>query len=148
MGFFALVLFSNGRAAPLVSCSQGTYLISPVFPYYAGTRQKFFCHTPGRDALTDWRLFEQPPRILPHKRLHPPSFMDADKPVPQNSFRPTNPQPTQRAGHQPEAFADRCGVMRTYMSRVETSPANPSLEAAKVIADGLELTLSDLLSGL
>lgn len=47
-----------------------------------------------------------------------------------------------------EAFADRCGVMRTYMSRIETGAANPSLEAAKVIADGLGLTLSDLLLGL
>lgn len=47
-----------------------------------------------------------------------------------------------------EAFADRCGVMRTYMSRIETGAANPSLEAAKVIADGLGISLSDLLQGL
>ncbi|WP_249352976.1 helix-turn-helix domain-containing protein [Pseudomonas sp. p1(2021b)] len=47
-----------------------------------------------------------------------------------------------------EAFADRCGVMRTYMSRIETGTANPSLEAAKVIADGLGISLSDLLQGL
>lgn len=47
-----------------------------------------------------------------------------------------------------EAFADKCGVMRTYMSRIETGTANPSLEAAKVIADGLGLPLSDLLQGL
>jgi len=38
--------------------------------------------------------------------------------------------------------------MRTYMSRIETGTANPSLEAAKVLADGFGLTLSDLLSGL
>lgn len=47
-----------------------------------------------------------------------------------------------------EAFADRCGVMRTYMSRIETGAANPSLEATKVLANGLGVTLSDLLSGL
>lgn len=47
-----------------------------------------------------------------------------------------------------EAFADKCGVMRTYMSRIETGTANPSLEAAKVLADGLGLSLSDLLAGL
>lgn len=44
-----------------------------------------------------------------------------------------------------EAFADKCGVMRTYMSRIETGAANPSLEAAKLLADGLGLSLSDLL---
>lgn len=38
--------------------------------------------------------------------------------------------------------------MRTYMSRIETGAANPSLEAAKVIADGLGISLSDLLQGL
>ena len=33
------------------------------------------------------------------------------------------------------------------MSRIETGTANPSLEAAKVLADGLGMTLSDLLQG-
>lgn len=47
-----------------------------------------------------------------------------------------------------EAFADRCGVMRTYMSRIETGTANPSLEAAKVLANGLGMSLSELLQGL
>ena len=47
-----------------------------------------------------------------------------------------------------EAFADKCGFVRTYMSRIETGTANPSLDAAKVIADGLGLTLSELLQGL
>ncbi|QXI19964.1 helix-turn-helix domain-containing protein [Pseudomonas hamedanensis] len=47
-----------------------------------------------------------------------------------------------------EAFADKCGFMRTYMSRIETGTANPSLEAAKVLADGLGMTLSDLLRDL
>ena len=51
-------------------------------------------------------------------------------------------------GFSQEAFADRCGFVRTYMSRIETGTANPSLDAAKVLADGLGLTLSELLVGL
>ena len=47
-----------------------------------------------------------------------------------------------------EAFADKCGFVRTYMSRIETGTANPSLDAAKVLADGLGMTLSELLQGL
>ena len=51
-------------------------------------------------------------------------------------------------GFSQEAFADRCGFVRTYMSRIETGTANPSLDAAKVLADGLGLSLSELLEGL
>lgn len=51
-------------------------------------------------------------------------------------------------GFSQEAFADKCGFVRTYMSRIETGTANPSLEAAKVLADGLGMSLSDLLQGL
>ncbi|WP_097139789.1 MULTISPECIES: helix-turn-helix domain-containing protein [unclassified Pseudomonas] len=43
-----------------------------------------------------------------------------------------------------EAFADRCGFARTYMSRIETGGANPSLDAIKVLADALETELSEL----
>jgi len=34
------------------------------------------------------------------------------------------------------------------MSRIETGTANPSLEAAKVLADGLGVTLAALVEGL
>ncbi|MFT0475517.1 helix-turn-helix domain-containing protein [Pseudomonas antarctica] len=51
-------------------------------------------------------------------------------------------------GFSQEAFADKCGFVRTYMSRIETGTANPSLDAAKVLADGLGMTLSELLQGL
>ena len=34
------------------------------------------------------------------------------------------------------------------MSRIETGTANPSLEAAKAISDGLGISLSELLTGL
>ncbi|MCP8467202.1 helix-turn-helix domain-containing protein [Pseudomonas sp. ZM23] len=53
-----------------------------------------------------------------------------------------------KQGFSQEAFADKCGFVRTYMSRIETGTANPSLEAAKVLADGLGMTLSELLEGL
>ncbi|MFJ4089310.1 helix-turn-helix domain-containing protein [Pseudomonas psychrophila] len=51
-------------------------------------------------------------------------------------------------GFSQEAFADKCGFVRTYMSRIETGTANPSLDAAKVLAEGLGMTLSELLEGL
>ncbi len=38
-----------------------------------------------------------------------------------------------------EAFADKCGFARSYMSRVERGGANPSLDAIQIIADGLEI---------
>jgi transcriptional regulator with XRE-family HTH domain len=47
-----------------------------------------------------------------------------------------------------EAFADHCGFARTYMSRIETGGANPSLDAIKVLADALSITLAELFEGL
>ncbi|MCK2116091.1 helix-turn-helix domain-containing protein [Pseudomonas juntendi] len=47
-----------------------------------------------------------------------------------------------------EAFADRCGFARTYMSRIETGGANPSLVAIKILADALDIELSELFVGL
>ena len=47
-------------------------------------------------------------------------------------------------GMNQEAFADHCGFARTYMSRIETGGANPSLDAIKVLADALGVTLQDL----
>ncbi|AVJ24105.1 MULTISPECIES: helix-turn-helix domain-containing protein [Pseudomonas] len=43
-----------------------------------------------------------------------------------------------------EEFADRCGFARTYMSRIETGGANPSLDAIQTLADGLKIELSTL----
>jgi transcriptional regulator with XRE-family HTH domain len=45
-----------------------------------------------------------------------------------------------------EAFGDKCGVMRTYMSRIETGATNPCRQAIKVLADAV--SLSDSLAGL
>ena len=45
-----------------------------------------------------------------------------------------------------EEFAERCGFARTYMSRIETGGANPSLDAIQTLADALKISLSDLFS--
>lgn len=47
-----------------------------------------------------------------------------------------------------EEFAERCGFARTYMSRIETGGANPSLAAIKVLADALGISLSELFEDL
>jgi len=47
-----------------------------------------------------------------------------------------------------EAFADHCGFARTYMSRIETGGANPSLDAINVLAVALNTDLSTLFHGL
>lgn len=43
-----------------------------------------------------------------------------------------------------EAFADKCGFARSYMSRVERGGANPSLDAIQIIADGLAVPVIKL----
>jgi len=41
-------------------------------------------------------------------------------------------------------FSERCGFYQTYMSRIETGKANPSLNAIEVIANGLGLDVFEL----
>lgn len=41
-------------------------------------------------------------------------------------------------------FGERCGFYQTYLSRIETGRANPSLNAMEVIANALGLTVFDL----
>lgn len=43
-----------------------------------------------------------------------------------------------------EAFADKCGFARSYMSRVERGGANPSIDAVEVLAIALGVQLKDL----
>jgi transcriptional regulator with XRE-family HTH domain len=43
-----------------------------------------------------------------------------------------------------EAFADKCGFARTYMSRIETGMANPSLDAIETLATGLKVPVDVL----
>lgn len=41
-------------------------------------------------------------------------------------------------------FAERCGFYQTYLSRVETGRANPSLNALEVLANSLGMSVFDL----
>ncbi|HFS5871065.1 TPA: helix-turn-helix domain-containing protein [Citrobacter werkmanii] len=43
-----------------------------------------------------------------------------------------------------EAFADKCGIDRTYMSGIERGVRNPTLVVICAISDGLEMDLSQL----
>lgn len=43
-----------------------------------------------------------------------------------------------------EAFADKCGFARSYMSRVERGGANPSIDAIEVLAVALGVNIKDL----
>jgi len=43
-----------------------------------------------------------------------------------------------------EAFADKCGFARSYMSRVERGGANPSVDALQVLAIALGVAVKDL----
>lgn len=50
------------------------------------------------------------------------------------------------SGESQEAFADRCGLARTYVSRVERGGANPSLDAIEVFAVALHVDVATLFS--
>lgn len=41
------------------------------------------------------------------------------------------------SGSSQEAFADKCGFVRSYMSRIERGRANPSLDAVEILAVAL-----------
>lgn len=49
-----------------------------------------------------------------------------------------------QAGLSQEAFADKCGLDRTYISGIERGVRNPTLEVIWVIADGLEIDFKTL----
>jgi transcriptional regulator with XRE-family HTH domain len=44
-----------------------------------------------------------------------------------------------------EGLAQQCGIYRSYLSRIETGRANPSLTAIVALADALNVTPVDLL---
>ena len=52
------------------------------------------------------------------------------------------------SGASQEAFADQCGLDRTYISSIERGQRNVSLENLKVLSKALNVTLSRLLAGL
>ena len=41
-------------------------------------------------------------------------------------------------------FGEKCGFYQTYLSRIETGQANPTLNAIEVIANALDMTVFDL----
>lgn len=45
-----------------------------------------------------------------------------------------------------EELAERCGMFRTYLSRIESGLGNPTLTALHVLAAGLEVSVIELLS--
>lgn len=45
-----------------------------------------------------------------------------------------------------EELADRCGLFRTYMSRVESGLANPTLTMLHSLAAGFEIDITELLA--
>jgi transcriptional regulator with XRE-family HTH domain len=45
-------------------------------------------------------------------------------------------------------LAEMLGIDRSYLSEIETGKKDPSLRVLKTIADGFNLTLSQLLKGL
>lgn len=47
-----------------------------------------------------------------------------------------------------EEFAEKCGFARTYMSRIETGGANPSLDAIQTLATALKTPIDELFKGL
>ena len=49
------------------------------------------------------------------------------------------------AGWTQEAFADHCGFFRTYLSRIETGKANPTLNVIEVISKAIHMQASALL---
>jgi transcriptional regulator with XRE-family HTH domain len=53
-----------------------------------------------------------------------------------------------RMGYSQEAFADHCGVHRTFMGTIERGETNLSLQNLARIAAGLGITLSKLFSGI
>lgn len=48
------------------------------------------------------------------------------------------------AGYSQEGFADAVGVHRTYMGTLERGDGNPTLETLEFIADGLKISVSEL----
>jgi transcriptional regulator with XRE-family HTH domain len=53
-----------------------------------------------------------------------------------------------KKGYSQESFADRCGVHRTFMGTVERGEPNLSFSNLAKVADALDMTLSEVLSGI
>ncbi|MBV9489628.1 MAG: helix-turn-helix transcriptional regulator [Verrucomicrobia bacterium] len=53
-----------------------------------------------------------------------------------------------RAGFGQEPFADHCNLHRVYVSDLERSQKNATLDALSKVATGLKMTISELFEGL
>jgi transcriptional regulator with XRE-family HTH domain len=51
-------------------------------------------------------------------------------------------------GFSQEAFADHCGLHRTYMGGIERGEHNLTIETLMTASKGLAITMSDLLAGI
>ncbi|ECP4389783.1 helix-turn-helix transcriptional regulator [Salmonella enterica] len=49
-----------------------------------------------------------------------------------------------QSGLSQEAFADKCGLDRTYISGIERGVRNPTLKVISVLAKGLEINIKTL----
>ena len=63
---------------------------------------------------------------------------------PQRAFGDRIRELRQAAGLRQEDLADRCGLFRTYMSRIETGKANPTLTMIHALADSLGGAVTEL----
>ena len=53
-----------------------------------------------------------------------------------------------KKGFSQESFADHCGLHRTYMGGIERGERNLTIQTVLTISKGLDLTMSELLSGI
>jgi transcriptional regulator with XRE-family HTH domain len=53
-----------------------------------------------------------------------------------------------KRGYSQEAFADRCGVHRTFMGTIERGETNLSFQNLVKVANALGITLAQMLSGI
>lgn len=51
----------------------------------------------------------------------------------------------QEAGLSQVVFGEKCGFYQTYLSRIENGSANPTINAIEVIADGLGMSIFELM---
>lgn len=63
---------------------------------------------------------------------------------PQQAFGQRIRELRQAKGMTQEDLADRCGLFRTYMSRIETGKANPTLTMIHALADSIGVPVQAL----
>jgi transcriptional regulator with XRE-family HTH domain len=50
------------------------------------------------------------------------------------------------SGMSQQVLSDTCGIFRTYMSRIESGGANPTITILAALASGLDVDIRDLLA--